>query len=143
MPRLKNVDVQEREAWVLDNFKNNPRISGPKMNKMLKRKFKSTMRIASIYELRESVLKALGWAKDDRGTPIPPGSWQGPAEAVAARAEPKGEDPLFGRCVVPVTSMEDASGFEKKLAFMNEKGFLKPELRVEAISPTYVIVART
>lgn len=63
MPRLKNSDVEERETWVLEHFRQDPGMSVPKMNKVFKDHFKSNMRATRMYELRSIVREELGWTK--------------------------------------------------------------------------------
>lgn len=153
MPRLKNSEVDKREQWVMEQFRRDPRISGPDMNKLLKQKYKNAMRMTRIYELREEVLSDLKWKKDKYGHPLPPAGWVSPEEHeahVEVSANRTGEtqapttvadNPLAGRCVVPVASIEDGVNFARKLEVLNKDNFIQPKLKVEAVGPTYVVVA--
>lgn len=147
MPKLKASETAEREAWVIERFKKDPHLSGPRMVELMKRKFKHQMRATRIYELRDVVLQEMGWGKDEYGHPVKP------SKAVVQQAFRKsGEeatkgtngvaDPLFGRCVVPCEDVTDGVSFQQKLAFMNEKGFLSPQLQVEAVTDSYMIIRR-
>lgn len=152
--RLKNTEVDKREQWVMEQFRHDPRISGPDMNRLLKDRFKSAMRMTRIYELREEVLADLKWKKDRYGHPLPPAGWVPPEErgkSVEVEANRTGEtqtptvvsdNPLAGRCVVPVGSVEEGVGFARKLEVLNKENFLNPKLKVEAVGPTYCVVAR-
>lgn len=154
MPRLKNVDVEKREQWVMEQFRFDPRISGPEMNRLLRGEFKNTMRTTRIYELRDEVisdLATLGWKKDRDGKPVPPEGWVLPEDrGVEVSANRNGEgtltpitqatNPLLGRCVVPVESVQDGVGFARKLEFMASQSFIG--LKVEAVGPTYVVVSK-
>lgn len=152
MPKLKYVDTLAREQWVIDEFRKNPSISGPKMLKLIKKQFKHSMRAVRVYELRSNVLKDMGWSRDQYGHPVPPQatlphpvSTEKYAEEAHRNEGSQGQakvsvDPLAGRCVVPCEDVTDGVSFQQKIALMNDKGFLMPKLRVEAVTDTYVIL---
>lgn len=145
MPKFTAVGTEVREQWVRDKFMSNPKLSGPKMGKMLKKEFKASMRTVRIYELRDSVLLTLGWKKNEDGRPIAPTFAEQANRTGEGVHPPNGTplaDPLFNRCVVPVEDVTDAVSFQQKLSFMNDKGFLTPKLKVEAVTDKYVILAR-
>lgn len=167
MPRLKNSDVEEREGWVLEQFRSDPRISAPKMNAKMKDRYKSTMRAKRIYELRDVVLEELGWSKDQFGSPTPPKSGDGrkkgrkgkppaevqpelnvpPLRAATTDAEKlqqanrTGEEQpsLFSTWIVPAEGIADAVSFQRKLNHLRDKG--GPRLKVDSFTERYVVVS--
>jgi len=157
MSKIKYVDTQIREQWIVDHFQKDPTISGPKMMKMVKDKFKQSMRAVRVYELRDGVLKTLGWKKDGSGHPVPPHgevATKGVPVTTAHFVEQAHRagvetvqtgfivDPLIGRCVVPCEDVTDGVSFQQKIAFMNEKGFLTPKVKVEAVTDSYIILKK-
>jgi hypothetical protein len=144
MARFTAEKTEERETWVRKHFMKDPQISGPEMNKLIKKELKASMRATRIYELRDEVLKKLGWKKDRRGNPQPPNghySEQANREAEGVAPPTTLADPLIGRCVIPVEDVTDGVSFQQKIQFMNEKGFLKPKVNVEAVTGSYVIIS--
>jgi hypothetical protein len=154
MPRLKESEVAEREGWVLEKFRSDPRISAPKMNKLLKERYKNTMRAKRIYELRDAVLDELGWKKDAGGTPQPPkekkngkGKGKGkhvqpetnvPALSQANRIDEEPASP-FSSWLVPAEGIEDAVSFQRKLNALRDKG--ATTLKVDSFTERYVVVS--
>lgn len=160
MPRLKDVDSEERNEWVKQLFRDDPQISQPKMQKMVKSRYKNTMRAKKIYELRNQVLKELGWTKDEHGMPVPPAKRNGkklnvPAlrsaqvagEALSA-AHREGDQMLeapeasvlFKTCLVPVEDESDGASFKTKLEYLRSKG--QTTMKVDSFTSTYAVVSR-
>jgi hypothetical protein len=145
MPKFSADKTAIREKWVIEAFKKDPRISGPKMAKMIKKELKASMRTVRVYELRDQVLKELGWTKSE-GRPVPPnGTFLEQAHRTGEgieNAPALSGNPLEGRCVIPVADTNEGIHTQRVLAFMNEKGFFTPKVKVEAITDRYVIIAR-
>lgn len=164
MPRLKNVDVEEREGWVLEQFRSNPQLSAPAMNKKMKERYKSTMRAKRLYELRDIIAEELGWAKDKLGVPQAPKPKKGRRKgqpqdvqpdlnvpALRAGSSPDalseanrlGEeivnDSLFSTWIVPADGIEDAVSFSRKLNHLRDKG--GTNLKVDSFTDRYVVVS--
>ncbi len=161
MPRLKDVDSEERNQWVMKLFRDDPQISQPKMQKLVHARYKNTMRAKKIYELRNAVLKEMGWTKDEHGTPQPPKarkvkpdlnvpplrSAEVAGEALAS-AHRTGEEMLeapesailFKTCIVPVEDEADAQGFSRKLELLRSKG--QTTLKVDSFTSRYAVVSR-
>lgn len=55
--RISQKDAEEREAFMTALFQENEKLSGPKANAALRKKFGSAMRMARVYEIRDKVVE--------------------------------------------------------------------------------------
>lgn len=123
MPRVDAAVVKEREAYMLEIFKQNPTLSAGKANEKFKEKFKTMMRNKRVYELRRLATDGNKPVADPTASLARRGTARGDAQKAALITGSSDELMMLRRAVDKIRNSGLAS------------------LRVDHETPSYLVVA--
>lgn len=136
MPRLKKDDIEQREAFVLALFQEEPGLSAAKANEKVKAKFGSQMRAQRVYELRKKAgTSAVSQAgRKGKAAKKVPGRKPRVVEAAREVAAPIDFVPV----VIPTGSAAESGVIQKALDYLRNAGALN--LRVAHAAERYAVI---
>lgn len=168
--RLSKTEVEKREAFVVELFKQEPDLSVPKANAKVKEKFGNTMRASRLYELRtkaaekpvETAARTSNGAqaveaapKKRRGRPKKTKTTEAES-APKKRGRPKGKKAVKktvkqpvgsvafrmknGPSILSLASREEGEGLGAALKKLHDAGLTT--LRIEHLADNYAVIGQ-